>query len=140
DFCVRAKKAGFRVLIAKDAFVHHFGSTTFRASGIDLQRVLADNEKVFRTKWSSSDDELNPESFSVQAPAEGLRLVRNDVLLSLCMIVRDNAGTLKACLESIRPWVDEMIVVDTGSTDKTPVIAQQLGAKVFHFPWCDDFS
>jgi tetratricopeptide (TPR) repeat protein len=62
------------------------------------------------------------------------------IRLSLCMIVRDNAGTIRAALESIRPWVDEMVVVDTGSKDDTPAIAERLGARVFHFPWCDDFS
>jgi len=60
--------------------------------------------------------------------------------LSLCMIVRDNEDTLAACLESIRPWVDEMVVVDTGSRDATPRIAKDLGAKVFSFAWCDDFA
>ncbi len=60
--------------------------------------------------------------------------------LSLCLIARDSARTLGACLTSIRPWVDEMIVVDTGSQDDTPQIAGQLGARVFAFPWCDDFS
>ena len=56
------------------------------------------------------------------------------------MIVRDNAKTLPACLESIRPWVDEMIVVDTGSVDETPRVVESFGGKLFHFPWCDDFS
>jgi tetratricopeptide (TPR) repeat protein len=56
------------------------------------------------------------------------------------MIVRDNARTLGACLESIRPWVDEMVVVDTGSRDETPRIAARLGARVFHFPWRDSFA
>ena len=60
--------------------------------------------------------------------------------LSLCLIVRDNEGTIEACLESVQPWVDEMIVVDTGSTDKTPEIVQRFGARLFHLPWCDDFS
>jgi len=60
--------------------------------------------------------------------------------LSLCMIVRDAAGTLNACLESVRPWVDEMIVVDTGSDDDSPQIAGSFGAKVFHFPWSNDFA
>src|SRR5262249_28419322 len=54
--------------------------------------------------------------------------------------VRDNERTIAPCLESIRPWVDEMIVVDTGSTDRTPELCRELGAKLFHFPWCDDFS
>lgn len=61
-------------------------------------------------------------------------------LLSLCLIARDSARTLPACLESIRPWVDEMVVVDTGSQDETPQIARQLGAGVFEFTWCDDFA
>lgn len=56
------------------------------------------------------------------------------------MIVRDSSRTLPAALQSVRPHVDEMVVVDTGSVDKTPAIATQLGARVFHFPWCDDFS
>jgi GT2 family glycosyltransferase/tetratricopeptide (TPR) repeat protein/2-polyprenyl-3-methyl-5-hydroxy-6-metoxy-1,4-benzoquinol methylase len=74
------------------------------------------------------------------APGGGLLLGRSSVRLSLCMIVRDNSGTLGPCLESIRPWVDEMVVVDTGSVDETPRIAERLGARVFSFPWCDDFS
>ena len=42
--------------------------------------------------------------------------------------------------DSAMKWVDEIIVVDTGSTDATPDICRRLGAKVFQFPWCDDFS
>ena len=61
-------------------------------------------------------------------------------ILSLCMIVRDNARTIVACLESVRQWVDEIIVVDTGSLDETPQLCRQLGAKVYSFPWIDDFS
>ena len=56
------------------------------------------------------------------------------------MIVRNNERTIRAALESIRPWVDEMIVVDTGSTDRTVEICRELGARVYFFPWCDDFS
>ena len=44
--------------------------------------------------------------------------------LSLCMIVRDNERIIEECLGSIKPWVDEMIVVDTGSVDRTPDIAR----------------
>src|SRR4051794_25223844 len=60
--------------------------------------------------------------------------------LSLCLIARDSSRTLGACLASIRPWVDEMIVVDTGSRDNTREIAREHGARVFEFAWCDDFS
>ncbi|MEJ7592630.1 MAG: glycosyltransferase [Planctomycetaceae bacterium] len=41
---------------------------------------------------------------------------------------------------SIYPWVDEIIIVDTGSTDRTPEICRSFGARMFEFPWCDDFS
>jgi FkbM family methyltransferase len=79
--------------------------------------------------------------FAVRAaPGGGLLLEKRDLPLSLCMIVRDNARTIEACLRSIRPWVDEMIVVDTGSVDNTPQIGERLGARVFHFPWCDSFA
>ncbi len=60
--------------------------------------------------------------------------------LSLCMIARDNVGVIEPCLESIRPWVDEIVVVDTGSKDDTPRKAEQFGARLSHFPWIDDFS
>jgi hypothetical protein len=48
--------------------------------------------------------------------------------LGLSMIVRDGADTLRNCLESVRGLVDEMIVVDTGSTDSSPEIARQCRA------------
>lgn len=60
--------------------------------------------------------------------------------LSLCMIVKDEEQHLARCLLSVKPVVDEMIVVDTGSTDRTSDIAKAFGAKVFDFPWSNDFS
>jgi tetratricopeptide (TPR) repeat protein len=60
--------------------------------------------------------------------------------LSFCAIVKNEENSLSRCLSSVKNIVDEMIVVDTGSTDKTVEIAEQLGAKVYHFPWCDDFA
>ncbi|MCA9178830.1 MAG: glycosyltransferase [Planctomycetales bacterium] len=60
--------------------------------------------------------------------------------LSLCMIGRDNEPIIRRCLESVVPWVDEIIFVDTGSVDRTAEIAAELGACIYHFPWCDDFS
>ncbi len=60
--------------------------------------------------------------------------------LSLAMIVKNEARCLARCLQSVRPIVDEIIVVDTGSNDGTAQISEEFGAKVFHFDWVDDFS
>jgi|GEM_PF-893490 len=60
--------------------------------------------------------------------------------LSLSMIVKNEEEHLAKCLRSVRPVVDEMIVVDTGSTDRTMDIAKVFGAQVFEFPWTGDFS
>ena len=60
--------------------------------------------------------------------------------LSLCMIVKDEAENLPRCLASVRDLADEIIVVDTGSGDATPTIAEQAGAKVHFLMWSDDFS
>ena len=195
DYCLRAIQAGFRAVIAADAFIHHHGGQTMRAGSVDFSRLMAENERKFREKWSRpavlADDGVQTavgaahangrngqaEMLGSQAPAVlevvgelhemggaaskcvdpqgastayalemcpggGLRLKRvcERPRLSLCMIVRDSARTLASCLESIRPWVDEMVIVDTGSVDNTPDIVQQFGGKLFHFPWCDDFS
>jgi len=60
--------------------------------------------------------------------------------LSLAMIVKDEAANLPRCLASVRGLVDEVVVVDTGSTDDTVAIAKSFQAHVHPFPWIDDFS
>ncbi len=60
--------------------------------------------------------------------------------LSACLIVKNEESVLPRCLESIRTFVDEIVLVDTGSNDRTIEIAHSYGAQVYHFPWIDDFS
>lgn len=60
--------------------------------------------------------------------------------LSLCMIVKNEAANLPRCLTSVQGIVDEMIVLDTGSTDDTVAIAQDLGASVHSFSWNQNFA
>lgn len=60
--------------------------------------------------------------------------------LSLCMIVKNEAENLPRCLESVKDVVDEIVVLDTGSTDSTIEIARSFGAKVDQFEWRQDFA
>lgn len=60
--------------------------------------------------------------------------------LSLCMIVRDEAARLAQCLESVRDAVDEIIILDTGSTDETREIARRYTEHVHEYVWQDDFA
>ncbi|BDG07075.1 glycosyltransferase [Anaeromyxobacter paludicola] len=60
--------------------------------------------------------------------------------LSLCLIVRDEERLLPGCLASVAGLADEVVVVDTGSADRTAELAREAGAKVILRPWDDDFS
>src|SRR4030095_3640898 len=69
-----------------------------------------------------------------------MRQVIDDPTISLCMIVRNEERFISQCLKSVRGFVDQIIVVDTGSTDTTRELARQFGAEVFDHPWSGDFS
>jgi GT2 family glycosyltransferase/tetratricopeptide (TPR) repeat protein/SAM-dependent methyltransferase len=160
DFGLRARQAGFKTVIARDAFIHHVGGATFAASGVDYAALLQKNAERFQSKWGnveakstavvpvpvgppvpSPSQHPDKRAFTIRVANEGgLLLERSRLQVSGCLIVRDNAGTIRACLGSLRPWVDELVVVDTGSKDDTPKIAEALGARVFHFQWIDDFA
>lgn len=63
------------------------------------------------------------------------------ITISLCMIVKNEEDVLARCLDSVADLMDEMIIVDTGSTDRTMEIARQYPAvKLYEFPWIDDFA
>ncbi len=60
--------------------------------------------------------------------------------ISLCMIVKNEEQFLEQCLRSVQGLVDEIIIVDTGSIDRTKEIAARFTQKVYEFIWCDDFA
>ncbi|MCR5249138.1 MAG: glycosyltransferase family 2 protein [Lachnospiraceae bacterium] len=62
------------------------------------------------------------------------------ITLSLCMIVKNEEAVLRRCLDSFRPLADEIVIVDTGSTDATKAIAEEYTDKLFDFAWTGDFS
>ena len=66
--------------------------------------------------------------------------VTENPTLSLCMIVKDEEHFLPMCLDSVKDYVDEIIIVDTGSTDTTVKIAERYNAKIYHHPWENSFS
>ncbi|MBC7185989.1 MAG: glycosyltransferase, partial [Calditrichaeota bacterium] len=60
--------------------------------------------------------------------------------VALCTIVKNEERFIRKCLASVQGAVDEIVIVDTGSTDRTVQIAEELGARVYHHPWQDSFS
>jgi len=62
------------------------------------------------------------------------------IKLSLCMIVKNEEDVLNRCLTCAKNFVDEIIIVDTGSTDNTKKLASKFTDKIYDFEWCDDFS
>jgi glycosyltransferase involved in cell wall biosynthesis len=76
--------------------------------------------------------------FNLPAPDEGAEQLPEGI--SLCMIVKNEERFLEACLESVKDVVDEINIVDTGSTDRTLEIAEKYGANVIHREWRNDFA
>lgn len=62
------------------------------------------------------------------------------VTISLCMIVKNEEAVLKRCLDSIADLMDEIIIIDTGSKDRTKEIAASYTSKIYDFKWTNDFS
>jgi glycosyltransferase involved in cell wall biosynthesis/tetratricopeptide (TPR) repeat protein len=157
DLCFRAQDAGFKLALALDVYIHHFGSKTIHGLNLNAEKLLQDNFRRFRTKWGqkrtapyrapafmgdakalAATPQSNGESTS---PSDSAPIVTSaPARVSLTMIVKNEEANLGPCLESIHHLVQEMVVVDTGSTDKTKEIATSFGAKVVDFPWVDSFA
>ena len=140
DLAERARRAGFQLAVARDLFVHHFGSQTFVGAKIDTEALLRENEARFSAKWGDSVPKGKRVALSSFATEATRRPVGERPSVSLTMIVKNEESNLPACLGSVHDLFDEVVVVDTGSTDRTVEIARGFGAKVFEFPWVDDFS
>ena len=77
---------------------------------------------------------------SVSTGQDGSLQTKTPRRLSIAIIARNAAEALAETLVSVRNLADEIVVLDTGSTDETPMIAERLGAKLFRRPWNDSFS
>ena len=60
--------------------------------------------------------------------------------ISLCMIVKNEEKFIQGCLESVKSIVDDIIIVDTGSTDGTLDLIRPFNPKIFHYTWNNDFA
>lgn len=75
-----------------------------------------------------------------KSPPGNNKIKDSSIKLSQCMIVKNEEKNIKKALSWAKDIAFEQIVVDTGSTDRTVEIAEEMGAKVYHFKWIDDFS
>ncbi|MCC6447021.1 MAG: glycosyltransferase [Armatimonadetes bacterium] len=154
DLCYRMRRAGYRLVIAAQSFVHHAGSRTMARMRLDTRHLLAHNEALYRRKWQADLDSgfashlagLRPERITFDPArhpdfmSQRVQAQARQADISLCLIVKNEERVLRDCLTSAQPFFREIIVVDTGSTDDTAAIAQALGAQVYDFPWTDSFA
>ncbi|MBS1714934.1 MAG: glycosyltransferase [Armatimonadetes bacterium] len=154
DLCHRIRRAGYRIVVSTRSYVHHKGSASFARAGIDSGRLLQENAQKYKDKWRHDLETgfvdvlpgLSERACTYVADRKPEVLVRKlrplveraDV--SLCMIVRDEERVIGDCLRSAAPFFREIVVVDTGSTDRTVEIARSFGARVYEHTWESSFS
>ncbi len=160
DLCYRIRRAGYRMVIAAKAFVHHEGSKTMRRmeeerdSDLDIHELLKENQQKYIAKWREDLDSgfastlsgLGPEKVvftperKPEIRREAIRHLVEKADISLCMIAKNEERVIRDCLESAKPFFKEILFLDTGSSDKTVEIAKECGAKVRQTEWPDSFA
>jgi len=122
DLCRRITSSGFKLVISHESFVHHEGHKTFDVNGLN---------------WYA-EQESNRERFLAAHGADAAS--HRPVMVSACLITKDEEELIGQCLASLDGFADEIVVYDTGSTDATVVLARAAGASVVEGYWDDDFS
>ena len=103
-------------------------------------RRCAEHAAELAPGWSAPKKFLK-KPFKGNAQPDWLKLPPAlDPQLTVCVIAKNEEKFLAQCLRSIQPLAQQIVVVDTGSTDRTAEIAREFGAEVRDFAWCDDFS
>ncbi len=154
DLCYRLRRAGYKLLISAKSFIHHKGSQTLGKVVRSPRALLSRNLQLFIQKWrddletgfASHLSGLSGEPIQFaprQKPENRLSQVKNlaeQADISLCMIAKNEERVIRDALTSANPFFKQVIVVDTGSTDRTKEIAAECGAEVHEYPWDDSFS
>lgn len=119
------------------------------ASAIEQPALMASETAALVGSWSAIQPSAAKEVASSTGDAKPLPTLPSAPSapwagraprVSLCMIAKNEERFLGECLQRAQAAVDEIVLVDTGSTDRTVAIAESFGAKVLHAPWQDDFS
>lgn len=123
DYCLRALLAGWRTLFCNDVFVHHYGGASHDKASFN--KILTINQIKFEAKWR--------------------KWLKEHSRVSCCSIFRNEEKHMETFLDNILPLVDEVILVDTGSTDRsreivTEYMRRDQRIKLYDFAWTDDFS
>ena len=122
DLCRRIITAGYTLVICHDSFVHHEGHKTFQANGLDWYAEQESNRARFVATYGKGSDVDRP------------------IMVSACLITKDEEERIEECLSSLKCVADEIVVYDTGSRDSTIDRARAAGATVIEGFWDDDFS
>lgn len=101
---------------------------------MDSGEYVEEFEDILRKLWIKWCDEQQNHNKIESSNKE------NFAKLSLCMIVKDEEKYIDKCLSRIKDKIDEIIVVDTGSNDRTKEIAKKYTDEIYDFEWCEDFS
>jgi len=113
------------------------------AGDADRSQQCLKRAKELAPRWKALRRQRKPNNHLknvITSDWPGLPEVNKISTLSVCLIVKNEEKHLSTCLASIKELADQIIVVDTGSTDRTVEIAQSVGAEVRSIPWDDHFS
>ena len=113
DYSLRIKKAGYKLFIVKESLIYHYGNQTIK--DFNMQQLFEENKKKFIQKHKTFK-------------------------LSVSMIVKNEERYLPECLNSIKDFVDEIIITDTGSVDKSKEICKKYTDKIYDYKWDDSFA
>jgi len=139
DYSLRLRRAGFKLKIAEDVFVLHFGSVTSKNILKKSDEYFKQANQEFFTKWST---ELGTEITSYRKAFE-VALNLPGPNLTICTIVKNESGLLENMIKKTNAFCDDYIIVDTGTTDNSIDKIKALlinNGNVISYKWDNNFS